>query len=286
MNTWTIYMYTFPNGKRYIGKTKRRLSQRQGNTSTWSGYRRCTLLWKAIQKYGVENILQDIIIKEPMEDKKACEIEMYYIELYKTSVKKYGTKYGYNLTAGGDGVTNIAYSDDEYHRHAEQMRQNGLNHRNKPLSEEHKKKLSEAKRGSRHHMYGKHLSDETKERIGKANSKENMTEETRRKRSESKKKKVVATPNESNVHIVFNSVEEAAEHFNTSPSVITRWCRKQRNPSIPFTFHYYSPTTTERERRESVCNSLSSNDTANMKFERGTHGYPDPFGRSSSAYEK
>jgi len=64
VNTWIIYMYIFPNGKRYIGKTKRTLAQRKVNSETWEGYSKCPLLWKAIQKYGVVNIKEVILIKE------------------------------------------------------------------------------------------------------------------------------------------------------------------------------------------------------------------------------
>ena len=58
---WIVYMYTFPNGKRYVGKTKRTLAQRQG--AEFKGYRHCTLLWNAIQKYGVENIKQEVLFE-------------------------------------------------------------------------------------------------------------------------------------------------------------------------------------------------------------------------------
>ena len=276
-------MYTFPNGKRYIGKTKRRLSRRQGNTSTWSGYQRCTLLWKAIQKYGVENINQEVLISKQMEDSEASELEMQYIDLYKTSVKKYGTEYGYNLTAGGDGVTDVCYSDEEFQRHVDQMRENGLKHKGVPLSEEHKKKLSDAKKGSRNPLYGKHLSDSTKAKISKANSRENMSEETRLKRSNSKKKRILAVRLCDDASLVFDSLEDAADYFHVASSAISRWCSGDRRPRIPYTFQYYSPTTTERERRESVCNSLDSGDTTHMKPEREVQGYPDPFGSSLSA---
>lgn len=283
MNTWTIYMYTFPNGKRYIGKTKRRLSQRQGNTTTWSGYRNCTLLWKAIQKYGVENIQQTILVSEIMEDSKANEMEKQYIEFYKTSVKKYGAEYGYNLTAGGDGVTDVCYSEEERQRHIKQMCENGRKHKGIPLSEEHKRKLSEAKTGSRHPLYGRHLSDEVKMKIGKANSKENMSEETRKRRSDSKKKKIIATSLKDGSSLVFSSSTEAAKYFHVHFTTMSQWCHGTRRPSIPYTFQIYSPTTTERERRESVCNSLSSSDTVFTKLERGAQEYPDSFGSSLSA---
>lgn len=240
MNIWTIYMYTFPNGKRYIGKTKRTMAQRKGNSETWEGYKRCTLLWKAIQKYGVPNIKETILIKELMTNERADELEKYYIALYKTNVNRYGSDYGYNLTDGGDGVSGIKYSEEERQRRVEQMRKNGSNHKGKPLSEEHKKKLSESKKGDKHPLYGKHLSEETKAKIGRANSRENMSYETHIRRSESKKKKIIATHKETKETFIFNSMSEAAEYFQVSSPSITRWCKKERNPSVPYTFDYYS----------------------------------------------
>ena len=240
VNTWTIYMYTFPNNKRYIGKTKRTMAQRKGNSETWEGYERCTLLWKAIQKYGVANIEETILVKEQMTDEQANELEKYYIALYKTNVNRYGKEYGYNLTDGGDGVSGIKYSEEEYQRRVEQMRQNGLKHKGVPLSEEHKKKLSEAKKGENNPNYGKHHSEETRAKIGKANSRENMSEETRQRRSNSKKKKIIAIHKETGEQIIFNSMTEASEYFHVGPPSVTRWCKKERNPSVPYIFDYYS----------------------------------------------
>ena len=42
------------------------------------------------------------------------ELEKYYIALYKTNINRYGKEYGYNLTDGGDGVSGIKYSEEEY----------------------------------------------------------------------------------------------------------------------------------------------------------------------------
>ena len=240
MNTWIIYMYIFPNGKRYIGKTKRTLAQRKVNSETWEGYSKCPLLWKAIQKYGVVNIKEVILIKEQMEDTRASELEKYYIALYKTNVNKYGNAYGYNLTDGGDGVSGIKYTGDQLSRRVEQMRENGLKHKGTKLTEEHRKKLSEAKKGKNNPNYGKHLSEETRAKIGKANSRENMTEETRQRRSDSKKKKIIAIHKETGEKILFNSMTEAARYFNVGLPSVTRWCKKERNPSVPYIFDYYS----------------------------------------------
>jgi hypothetical protein len=63
----------------------------------------------------------------------------------------------------------------------------------KKLSEEHRMKLSEAKKGEKHPNYGKKLSKETKRKIGKANAIANKgrkhSEETRKKMSDAQKGK-------------------------------------------------------------------------------------------------
>lgn len=240
MSTWTIYMYTFPNGKRYIGKTRRTMSKRKGNAETWSGYRNCTLLWKAIQKYGVENIHEEIIVSKEMSDADAAEIERHYIELYRTNANRYGTEYGYNLTDGGEGVSGIKYTEEEHLRRVEQMRENGHKHQGVPLSAEHRKKLSEAKRGEKHPLYGKHMPESTKEKISKANSRENMSPETHLRRSASKKKPVRVTNNLTGEVMIFPGAIDAGDFFHVSGCRVAKWARKYRTPSIPYTFDYCS----------------------------------------------
>ena len=67
-----------------------------------------------------------------------------------------------------------------------------------------------------------------------------MTYETHLRRSESKKKKILATHKETGEQIIFNSMTEASEYFHVGPPSVTRWCKKERNPSVPYTFDYYS----------------------------------------------
>lgn len=55
----------------------------------------------------------------------------------------------------------------------------------KHLSEETRKKMSEARKGEKNTMYGKHHSDEARKKMSEA--KKNMSEETRKKMSEAKK---------------------------------------------------------------------------------------------------
>lgn len=101
---YIIYMYTFPNGKRYIGKTSKTLKERQVD-ELWSGYKKCPLVFSAIEKYKPANIKQDILTEGIMTDEESGKIERYYIALYKTNCNRYrNPEYGYNLTDGGDGA--------------------------------------------------------------------------------------------------------------------------------------------------------------------------------------
>ncbi len=113
LKKWIIYMYTFPNGKRYIGKTHKELCERQGG-SNFINYKHSTLLWRAIKEYGADNIKQDILVKDYMSDEQASLYEMQYIDKYKTNYCRYNNpSYGYNLTDGGEGSIGFIHTDEE-----------------------------------------------------------------------------------------------------------------------------------------------------------------------------
>lgn len=237
-------MYTFPNGKRYIGKSKRSLSCRQG--SDFNRYKKCTALWHAIQKYGTESIQQEILVEEYMTDDQASVLENEFIELYRTNANRYrNPKMGYNLTDGGEGVSGwhpgeerLRVLQDQMHTFHEQRR--GTHH-----SIEARRKMSEAKLG----IPRGPMSEDTKQKISLANRRENMSEETKLRRSAAVKKKVVATHNETKEELVFESLESAAEYFNTCSSSISCWGSGKRNPrhDVNYTFKIYPRTTTKRE---------------------------------------
>lgn len=122
---WIIYMYTFPNGKRYIGKTSTSLKDRQGG-SNWAGYGNCTVLMKAVKKYGVDNIKQDILFEGMMTDEYSSRLEQTCILLFKSNCRRFNDhQYGYNTTDGGEGTIG--------HHH----------------TEESKLKMSESKKGKK-----------------------------------------------------------------------------------------------------------------------------------------
>lgn len=90
-----IYKYTSPDGKSYIGQTSTSLKQRARNLLTGIGYKKCSLFWKAIQKYGWQSFQASIL--EEVSLSSLNEKEIYYIEKYNTCAPN-----GYNLTIGGE----------------------------------------------------------------------------------------------------------------------------------------------------------------------------------------
>lgn len=93
------------NGKIYIGQTRQTLKER------WKGHKYDVAhgdLWRSyihssMRKYGIDNFhIEEIVkIKNVNENDlitELNELEKYYIKCYKTT----DTKFGYNITSGGD----------------------------------------------------------------------------------------------------------------------------------------------------------------------------------------
>lgn len=241
VNHWIIYMYTFPNGKRYIGKTKCSLHKRQG--ANFKRYENCKLLWSAIQKYGENSIIQEILFENDMPDNYAARLEQICILLFRTNANKFSSNpHGYNLTDGGDGLTGWTPDQERYEQLVDQMHTFHEKRRGTHHTDEAKKKMSNAKIGKKHPM-----SDETKKKISIANSKENMSEETKLRRSKAAKKIVEAKNITTGEKSVFQSLEDAASYFRVSCAAISRWAHGLRTPNNGYEFIIYPRTTTKRE---------------------------------------
>lgn len=93
MDNFKVYVHTTPDGKRYVGITKQNVEKRW---SKGKGYKRQTFN-KAIEKYGWENILHEIIA-ENLTEEDACVLEMNLIKEYNLTDKDYG----YNVSVGLD----------------------------------------------------------------------------------------------------------------------------------------------------------------------------------------
>lgn len=91
-----VYIYTFPNGKKYVGQTIHTINER---AKQGEGYINSPAVYNAIKKYGWNNLIIEIF---PCQSKEEMNnLERYYIDLYNTT----NPQYGYNLTIGGEGYT-------------------------------------------------------------------------------------------------------------------------------------------------------------------------------------
>ena len=90
---YSLYKHTTPSGKVYIGITRQRPTKR------WlhgKGYANQDYFYKAILKYGWDNIKHEVLLTGLTRD-EAEEKEVEYIAKYKSNQRKYG----YNVDRGG-----------------------------------------------------------------------------------------------------------------------------------------------------------------------------------------
>lgn len=153
---WTIYRYEGPTGKNYIGQTIQEMHRRAGTNG--SGYEECSYFWNAIQKYGWNKFVPDIIYYAHSQQ-EADEWEDYFIDFYDAR----NPDKGYNLKAGGSNG-----------KHSEETKKKiGKANSGRKHSEETKQKLSEMKLGDKNPMFGKHFTEISRQKLSEALSGEN-----------------------------------------------------------------------------------------------------------------
>lgn len=130
---YTIYTHINKiNCKVYIGQTKNKVSNRWGNNG--KNYLRYTTIFsQAIKKYGWNNFIH-AIVREGLTKIEADCIERYLIAYYK------GLDACYNMTDGGEGRVGVRFPDRLKPLVSARFK-------GKPLTEEHKAKISKALTG-------------------------------------------------------------------------------------------------------------------------------------------
>ena len=129
---YSVYIHTFPNGKKYIGVTRCKPELRWG--ANGCNYKNPYMV-NAIKKYGWDNITHEIVAENLTVD-QASQMEVELIQKYNSADKRYG----YNISLGG--VENKICSDQT----KEKLRKANLG---KVMSEESKKKISDFQRGQK-----------------------------------------------------------------------------------------------------------------------------------------
>ncbi len=100
-NNWCVYMHTVPKelsgynwDKHYIGITGVGTRKRWGKHGR--GYKNSPYFYRAIQKYGWDNIKHEIL-EDNLTIEEASNKEKYYIKKYQSDLNMYG----YNILSGG-----------------------------------------------------------------------------------------------------------------------------------------------------------------------------------------
>lgn len=148
---YILYLHISPSGKKYFGITGEKKPEYRWKNG--NGYKDNQHFWKAIQKYGWNNI-EHIILANDLTKEDACLFEQILIALYDTT----NHNNGYNNSSGG-----------EHGRH----------------SEETKQKISKARKGKyvgeNNSFYGRTHSEETKRKLSEARKGKTLSEETKQK---------------------------------------------------------------------------------------------------------
>lgn len=174
-----VYTHTCPNGKRYVGVTKKTLEERWKNGE---GYKKQKHFYAAIQKYGWENI-----------EHKSFEVESTSLMIYWERIliyhhKTIDKKYGYNKTTGGECINGFYLSDETKRKISNTKKGSNPWNKGKHMSEESKMKISESLKGNQRAL-GHTLSDESKKKMVEKLKGGKQSEETKQKKSEKLKGK-------------------------------------------------------------------------------------------------
>lgn len=94
-----IYKITSPSNRIYIGQSINILNRFKQYKYFYEDFSKC-LIQKSIKKYGYTNHIFEVI--EQCNEDRLNEREIYWIDFYKSNVKKFPNSKGLNFTDGGD----------------------------------------------------------------------------------------------------------------------------------------------------------------------------------------
>ena len=239
MKRWCVYVHTTPSHKVYIGITSQNPIKRWNNGL---GYNKQIYFYRAILKYGWDNIKHEIIVSGISGEEAKC-LERYYIEKYQAN----NPDFGYNLTKGGEGTLGFYHSQES--RNSMSIKHSGRKiprdvveriaskNRGKRMTEEAKKKMSKAKLNQ---------SLETKQKIsnakkGKSHSKAHCLNISKalKGRSNVWNNKAVLQFSKQGVFIKeWNTISEASKILSISQGNIIACCKGRLKSAGNFIWKY------------------------------------------------
>lgn len=200
MKKYYVYIHVCPNGKKYVGCTRRvkpELRWAEGN-----GYQYNKHFYSAILKYGWDNIEHEVFEVDSAEEMYRKEVEL--ISFYHSN----DPEYGYNNSVGGEhGFLGCKHSEEtrkkiaeaakESHSDPEVRRKRSEAIRKSHSDPEFRKKMSEIKKGKPR----KPFSEEARKHMSEAAKKKAKDPEYRKKLSEAQKGKPHNFSEEARKHI-------------------------------------------------------------------------------------
>lgn len=184
-----IYCVTcLPTGKLYFGQTVTPIGDRWVRHLSSSKKGSNHKFHRAIRKYCAENFIVEEVLTVSAPTKEILKKKLDYVEM--RLIKRFNTKIdGYNSTDGGDkGTVGLKMSEEAKKKISEAKRRENL-------SAEQRKKLSESKIGEKNPFYHRTHSEDSRKRISEKKRGENhhffgkkFTDEHRKKLSEARQR--------------------------------------------------------------------------------------------------
>ncbi len=191
-------IHNLSTGKKYIGQTVEKMQRRVARHFRTINE---TKISRAIQKYSKYNFVYGIV--EEVEDRNLLdEREKYWIKFYDA------VENGFNIKEGGKCARGYKQSQSSIEKRKEKLL-------GRPLSEEHKQKLSKAHKG-------KVLSKETVDRMIAYRTGRNLTECCKEKISQSHSKNTYELTNKDGRMFIIKNLAKFCKENNLHQSAFVR----------------------------------------------------------------
>lgn len=168
-----IYKIISPSGKIYIGQSQN-INNRIKDYKSLRNCKLQTRLYNSFIKYGVENHIFEIV--EECSSENLNNRERYFQEFFKVLERNKGLNCYYTRTESKSGKLSL-----------ETRLKISKSNEGRIMSPETRKKIGDAQRGEKSHMWGKKHSKELIEKMSKIKLGKKFSKETRKKIGDSKR---------------------------------------------------------------------------------------------------